>query len=90
MTAFFENLLAPILFFALIGGGIGLYLFCVFDIQKRPVRYLSQKSLWLNIVWCMPLLGALLYLTQRGRYWSRLDGGIDPVISGRRQSSGSR
>ncbi|GAA4320688.1 PLDc N-terminal domain-containing protein [Flaviaesturariibacter amylovorans] len=89
MNDLLENLLAPALFAAAIIGAIALYLFCVFDIQKRPVRYLSQKSMWLNIVWLMPVIGAFLYLSQRRRYWRRLDAGPDPSAGRQPLSSGN-
>ena len=56
-------------------GGLTLYLYCVIDIHRQKVKYQSERSVWLNLIWAAPVIGCLLYLANRKH--------IGPKASGR-------
>lgn len=44
---------------------VALYLFCVIDLHKQPVKYQAQRSVWLNLIWGAPVAGCIIYLLNR-------------------------
>jgi hypothetical protein len=71
MSQGFIDLLLVTGFGLLILAALSLYLYCIIDINRQKVRYLSSKQVWLLVVWTMPIIGSLIYLSQRKRYWAK-------------------
>jgi heme/copper-type cytochrome/quinol oxidase subunit 2 len=51
---------------------LSLNIYCLVDISKRKSKYQWKKMVWLNLVWTMPIIGSLIYLHYRKRFWNQV------------------
>ncbi|RYZ88478.1 MAG: hypothetical protein EOP04_09320 [Proteobacteria bacterium] len=74
---FLENVLAPILFFGAFGFGLVFYIYTIVHFHRNKSLSLSEKRFWLNVVYCMPLIGSGFYhLANRARDRREKDGKV--------------
>ncbi|MBI5372935.1 MAG: PLDc N-terminal domain-containing protein [Sphingobacteriales bacterium] len=58
---------ASLLILAVAAIALGIYLWAVIDLNRRAFSSESERRNWVNLIYFLPLLGAVYYLFRRNK-----------------------